>query len=65
MAAFGYVAIRYMQSPEFERTLKNKLMGNLEDKLPDVMKETLPELTGPSIQIPDTKKATPLGNPKN
>ena len=65
MAAFGYVAIRYMQSPEFERTLKNKLMGSLEDKLPDVMKETLPELTGPSIQIPDTKKATPLGNPKN
>ena len=65
MAAFGYVAIRYMQNPEFERTLKNKLMGSLEDKLPDVMKETLPELTGPSIQIPDTKKATPLGNPKN
>ena len=65
MAAFGYVAIRYMQSPEFERTLKNKLMGSLEDKLPDVMKETLPELTGPSIQIPDTKKPTPLGNPKN
>ena len=65
MAAFGFVAIRYMQSPEFERTLKNKLMGSLEDKLPDVMKETLPELTGPSIQIPDTKKATPLGNPKN
>ena len=65
MAAFGYVAIRYMQSPEFERTLKNKLMGSLEDKLPDVMKETLPELTRPSIQIPDTKKATPLGNPKN
>ena len=65
MSAFGYVAISYMQSPEFERTLKNKLMGSLEDKLPDVMKETLPELTGPSIQIPDTKKATPLGNPKN
>ena len=53
MAAFGYVAIRYMQSPEFERTLKNKLMGSLEDKLPDVMKETLPDLTGPSIQLPE------------
>ena len=32
MAAFGYVAIRYMQSPEFERDLKNKLMGDLKKK---------------------------------
>ena len=29
MAAFGFVAIRYMQSPEFERTLKNKLWAVL------------------------------------
>ena len=56
MAAFGYVAIRYMQSPEFERTLKNKIMGSLEDKLPDVMGEKIPSLTGPSIQLPEKKK---------
>ena len=61
MAAFGYVAIRYMQSPEFERTLKNKLMGSLENKMPEVMKNTLPDFTGPSIEIPK-KKATILGN---
>ena len=54
MAAFGYVAIRYMQSPEFERTLKNKIMGNLEDKLPDVIGDKIPNLTGPSIQLPET-----------
>ena len=65
MAAFGYVAIRYMQSPEFERTLKNKIMGSLENKLPDVMKETLPDLTGPSIQLPEANKVNPFGNPKN
>jgi len=64
MAAFGYVAIRYMQSPEFERTLKNKLMGSLENKMPEVMKDSLPDFTGPSIEIPK-KKVTPLGNPKN
>ena len=52
MAAFGLVAIRYMQSPEFERTLKNKLMGSIEGKLPDVMKQTMPKITGPSIPIP-------------
>jgi len=65
MAAFGYVAIRYMQSPEFERTLKNKIMGSLEDKLPDVMGDKMPSLTGPSIQLPEPKKVNPLGNTQN
>ena len=51
MSVFGFMAVKYMQSPEFERTLKNKLMGSLEDKLPDVMKNTLPDVTGPSIQL--------------
>ena len=64
MAAFGYVAFRYMQSPEFERTLKNKLMGSLENKMPDVMKNTLPDFTGPSIEIPK-KQVSPLGNTQN
>ena len=64
MAAFGYVAIRYMQSPEFERTLKNKLMGSLENKMPEVMKNTLPDFTGPSIKIPK-KQESPLGNTQN
>ena len=65
MAAFGYVAIRYMGSPEFERTLKNKIMGSLEDKLPDVMGDKIPSLTGPSIQLPKPPKVNKLGNPKN
>ena len=64
MAAFGYVAIRYMGSPEFERTLKNKIMGSLENKMPDVMKNSLPDFTGPSIEIPK-KKVNPLGNTQN
>ena len=65
MAAFGYVAIRYMQSPEFERTLKNKIMGSLEDKLPDVMGKQMPDFTGPSVQLPEPPKVNKLGNPKN
>ena len=65
MAAFGYVAIRYMQSPEFERTLKNKIMGSLEDKLPDVMGDKIPNFTGPSMELPKPPKVNKLGNPKN
>ena len=65
MAAFGYVAISYMQSPEFERTLKNKIMGSLEDKLPDEMGDKIPNYTGPSVQLPEPPKVNKLGNPKN
>ena len=56
MSIFGYMAVKYMQSPEFERTLKNKLMGDLEKKLPSVMKDTLPKTTGPSFQLPTPQK---------
>ncbi len=64
MSVFGFMAVKYMQSPEFERTLKNKLMGSLENKMPDVMKNTLPDFTGPSIEIPK-KQVSPLGNTQN
>ena len=59
MSIFAFMAVKYMQSPEFERTLKNKIMGSLEDKLPDVMGDKIPDLTGPSIPIPQ-----PISQPK-
>ena len=51
MAAFSYVAIRYMQSPEFERDLKNKVMGDLQDKMVDEIPKQLPKFSGPSIPL--------------
>lgn len=47
----GFVTYRYLKSPEFERTIKNKLMGGLQEKLPDVMQQTMPKITGPSIPV--------------
>ena len=61
----SYMGYKYLTSPEFERTLKNKIMGSLEDKLPDVMGNVMPDLTGPSIQLPEANKVNPFGNPKN
>ena len=51
MAAFGFVAIRYMQSPEFERDLKNKLMGDLTEKMKKQIPIEMPKLTGPSLPL--------------
>ena len=52
----SYMGYKYLTSPEFERTLKNKIMRSLEDKLPDVMGSVMPDLTGPSIQLPEPPK---------
>ena len=51
MAAFGYVAIRYMQSPEFERNLKNKLMGDLKEKMIKEIPLQIPKSTYPAIPL--------------
>ena len=51
MAAFGFVAIRYMQSPEFERDLKNKLMGDLKEKMIKEIPIQIPRETFPAIPL--------------
>ena len=53
MAAFGFVAIRYMQSPEFERDLKNKLMGDLKEKMIQQVIEKIP-----LPEVPELPKST-------
>ena len=51
MAAFGFVAIRYMQSPEFERDLKNKVMGDLQEKMMEEIPLRMPRETFPAIPL--------------
>ena len=51
MAAFGFVAIRYMQSPEFERDLKNKVMGDLQEKMMEEIPLRMPEMSGPALPL--------------
>ena len=51
MAAFGFVAIRYMQSPEFERNLKNKLMGDLQEKIMEDIPLQIPKTTYPAVPL--------------
>ena len=51
MAAFGFVAIRYMQSPEFERDLKNKVMGDLQEKMMEEIPMQIPTETFPAMPL--------------
>ena len=51
MSVFAFMAVKYMQSPEFERDLKNKIMGDLKDKMVDEIPKQLPKFSGPSIPL--------------
>ena len=51
MSVGAYLAIQYMKSPEFERNLKNKVMGDLKDKMVDEIPKQLPKFSGPSIPL--------------
>ena len=51
MAAFGFVAIRYMQSPEIERDLKNKLMGDQKEKMIEEIPLQIPKTTYPAMPL--------------
>ena len=51
MSVGAFLAIRYMKSPEFERTLKNKLMGDLKEKMIEEIPKQLPKFTSPSMPL--------------
>lgn len=51
MSVGAFLAVRYMRSPEFERNLKNKIMGDLKDKMVDEIPKQLPKFSGPSIPL--------------
>ena len=51
MSVGGFLVYRYMKSPEFERILKNKLMGDLTEKMKKQIPIEMPKLTGPSLPL--------------
>jgi len=59
MSVGAYLAIQYMRSPEFERTLKNKIMGDLKEKMIEEIPKQLPEFSGPSIPMVNKKQLDP------
>ena len=38
----GFFTYKYVTSPEFERNIKNKIMGDLEKKMPKFTGKSLP-----------------------
>ena len=51
MSVGAFLAVHYMKSPEFERTLKNKIMGDLKEKMVEEIPKQLPKFSGPSLPL--------------
>ena len=47
----GLFTYKYVTSPEFERNVKNKIMGDLEKKMPKVLEKKIPKFTGKSLPL--------------
>ena len=51
MSVGAYLAYSYMKSPEFERNLKNKLIGDLKQKMMEEIPLQIPKTTFPAIPL--------------
>ena len=50
---FGY---KYVQSPQFQKKIMDKVLGEVQGLLPNVLDKGLPDMTGPSMPIPLPKQ---------
>jgi len=48
-AYFGY---KYVTSDQFKTKIMNEVLGNVQGMMPKVLDNALPDMTGPSINIP-------------
>ena len=54
LAFFGY---KYVQSPQFQKKIMDKILGEVQTLIPDVLGNALPDVTGPTI--PEFKNLKP------
>tara|TARA_A100001515_G_C4488499_1_gene182464 strand:- start:305 stop:526 length:222 start_codon:yes stop_codon:yes gene_type:complete len=52
MLGGGYFAYKYITSPQLKNKIMNEIMANVQQSLPKVLDNKIPNVTGPSIQLP-------------
>ena len=56
MSAGAYFAYKYVTSPQLKNKIMNEIMGNVQQSIPKVLDNAVPDLTGPSMPLPQNKK---------
>ena len=55
----GFFTYKYVQSPQFQKKIMDKVLGEVQGLMPDVLGNALPDVTGPSLPIPTKPKLIP------
>ena len=52
----GYFGYRYLTSENFQKKMMDKVLGGVGDMMPKVLDDSLPKMTGPSMELPRLPK---------
>jgi hypothetical protein len=55
----GFFTYKYVQSPQFQKKIMDKVLGEVKGLLPNVLDQGLPDMTGPSLPVPTKPKLLP------
>jgi len=56
MSAGAYFAYKYVTSPQLKNKIMNEIMLNVQQSLPKVLDNSIPNVTGPSMPLPQNQK---------
>ena len=56
ISAGAYFAYKYVTSPQLKNKIMNEIMGNVQQSIPKVLDNSIPNVTGPSMPLPQNKK---------
>jgi len=51
----GFFTYKYVSSEQFKNKLMNEVLGNVQNLMPKMLDNNIPNLTGPSLPIPSKK----------
>jgi len=47
----GFFTYKYVQSPQFQKKIMDKVLGEVQGLMPDVLGNALPDVTGKSVPV--------------
>ena len=55
----GFFTYKYVQSPQFQKKIMDKVLGEVQGLMPDVLGNAMPDMTGPSLPVPSKPTLIP------
>ena len=55
----GFFTYKYVQSPQFQKKIMDKVLDEIKRLMGDVLGNAMPDVTGPSLPLPTKPKLIP------